>query len=80
MKKLITSQFIILLAGTLLAWINFGIELTDWLHKKACSTGCAISLTNPFLTPCFYGALFFAVAFVLSILILKNYNRSDKQK
>jgi hypothetical protein len=72
MNKLIITQFLILLVGTLFAWINFGFELTNWLHKKACSTGCAIGLTNPFLTPCFYGAIFFTFAFILSIYILKN--------
>jgi len=80
MKKLITSQFIILLAGTLFAWVNFGIELSDWLNKRACSTGCAVGLTNPFLTPCFYGAIFFLIAFILSVLITINYNRTIKQK
>jgi len=72
MLKLISWQFAILLAGTLFAWINFAIELSDWLQKRACTTGCAIGLVNPFLTPCFYGAVFFAIAFVLSILILRK--------
>jgi hypothetical protein len=72
MKKLVITQFVILLAGTLFAWINFGFELTNWLHKQACSTGCAIGLTNPFLTPCFYGAIFFLIAFVLAYFILRN--------
>jgi len=72
MKKIIITQFMILLAGTLFAWINFGLELANWLHKEACATGCAIGLVNPFLTPCFYGAIFFAIAFILSIYILKN--------
>ncbi len=70
MKNLIIAQFIILLAGTIFAWANFGIELVDWLNKRACSTGCAVGLVNPFLTPCFYGALVFALAFVLSAVLL----------
>lgn len=72
MKKLITAQFIILLAGTLFAWTNFGIELFDWMNKRACTTGCAVGLVNPFLTPCFYGAAVFALAFVLSAVMLKK--------
>ena len=76
MKKLIISQFVILLAGTVFAWTNFGIELVDWLNKRACSTGCAVGIVNPFLTPCFYGAIFFVVAFGLSWAILvKNKNK-----
>jgi hypothetical protein len=72
MKKLIITQFIVLLAGTLFAWTNFGIELVDWLNKRSCTTGCAIGLVNPFLTPCFYGALVFTLAFVLSAIMLKR--------
>jgi hypothetical protein len=72
MRKIIITQFIVLLAGTIFALINFGIELVDWLNKRACSTGCASGIVNPFLTPCFYGAVFFAAAFVLSAIILKK--------
>jgi hypothetical protein len=72
MEKIIKIQFGILLAGTIFAWANFGVELTDWIHKRACTTGCAIGLVNPFLTPCFYGAIFFLVAFILSALMIKK--------
>jgi hypothetical protein len=72
MKKLILSQFIILLLGTLFAWTNFGMELAAWLEKKECTTGCSAGLTNPFLTPCFFGAIFFTISFVLSALILRK--------
>lgn len=71
-KKLALAQFLILLTGTLFAWTNFGIELSDWLHKRACSTGCAVGLVNPFLTPCFYGALVFAIALAVSVAVLKK--------
>ncbi len=74
MKKIIIAQFIILLAGTAFAWFNFYRELLNWLAKRACSTGCAVGLVNPFLTPCFYGAVFFTVAFALSAwLVAKNH-------
>ena len=72
MKKIILAQFIILLVGTLFAWTNFTIEFVDWLNKRACSTGCVVGLVNPFLTPCFYGALVFASAFILSAVLLKK--------
>jgi hypothetical protein len=77
MKKIVLSQFVILLAGTLFAWANFGIELVSWLNKRACTLGCPVApLTNPFLTPCFYGAIFFTAAFVLSAVILKKVQKS----
>ena len=75
MKKVLTSQFIVLLIGTVFAWGNFAYELSGWLKVGSCQTGCAIGATNPFLTPCFYGALFFTLAFVLSIVSLKKLNK-----
>jgi len=72
MKKTILAQFIILLMGTMFAWGNFGVELMDWLKKRACTTGCAEGLVNPFFTPCFYGAIFFTLAFILSAIMLKR--------
>lgn len=71
-KKLVRAQFYVLLLGTLFAWTNFVIELVNWLNKKACTLGCAAGLVNPFLTPCFYGALFFLLAFLLSVAIMKR--------
>jgi len=76
MRKIILAQFIVLLAGTLFAWFNFGLELYSWLQKKSCTTGCAAGLTNPFLTPCFWGAIFFSLAFILSCILVKK----SKQK
>lgn len=71
MNNIILAQFIVLLCGTLFAWGNFGYELYNWLKKKTCATGCMPGV-NPFLTPCFYGAIFFTIAFVLSVIILTN--------
>jgi len=73
MKKIIRLQFIVLLLGTVFAWFNFVLELISWLNKKECITSCTPGLVNPFLTPCFYGAVFFTIAFFLSfILLTKN--------
>ena len=72
MTKIITIQFVVLLLGTAFAWFNFTKELIDWLQKKSCTTGCATGLVNPFLTPCFYGAIFFTVALALSIVLLRG--------
>ena len=75
MKNTIISQFVILLVGTVFAWGNFSYELYLWLNQKPCTTGCYAttgSLVNPFFTPCFYGALFFLTAFILSIILLRS--------
>lgn len=73
MKKVIKFQFIILLLGTLFAWGNFGYELYNWL-KIGKQIGCAIGAINPFFTPCFFGAIFFTIAFALSRILLKKIN------
>jgi len=72
MKKLALTEFIILLGGTLFAWSNFGYELYHWFNNQACTLGCAVGLVNPFYTPCFYGAIAFTLAFVVSIFILRK--------
>jgi len=72
MKKIIIIQFIVLLIGTVFAWFNFFSEFVSWLAKRACTTGCSVGLANPFLTPCFYGAIFFAIAFVSSAVLLNK--------
>lgn len=72
MKKIIVAQFFILLAGTLFAWFNFALELTNWLGSRVCTAGCISGEANPFFTPCFYGAIFFTIAFILNIIILKK--------
>ena len=76
MKKLILAEFLILGAGTIFAWTNFFIELAAWLKGKACITGCAVGVVNPFLTPCFWGACFFLVAFFVSFIILTKSNNN----
>jgi hypothetical protein len=74
MKKIILIQFAVLLIGTAFAWFNFAEELINWLPKRVCTTGCAAGLANPFLTPCFYGAIFFTVALILSIILVNKSN------
>ena len=71
MHNIVVAQFIVLLCGTLFAWGNFGYELYSWLKNKKCTTGCVVG-KNPFATPCFYGAIFFTVAFVLSAMIWQS--------
>lgn len=75
MKKILVSQFVVLLAGTIFAWGNFIYELSSWLKIGTCQTGCAVGATNPFLTPCFFGALFFTLALVISIVSLANFRK-----
>jgi len=80
MRKIILAQFFILLVGTVFAWSNFTLELFNWLNNRACTTGCSASdnVVNPFLTPCFYGAIFFTLAFLLSLVLALTSGKKDK--
>ena len=71
MKKLILMQFYVLLGGTVFAWYNFFKELTGSSSCVSCSQG---SLDKLF-TPCFGGAIFFTIAFILNLILLKNKNK-----
>jgi hypothetical protein len=71
MKKIILTQFFVLLAGTLFAWFNFAREYISWINSSTCTIGCAAG-ANPFLTPCFGGAVFFTIALILHLIILKK--------
>ncbi|OGY39455.1 MAG: hypothetical protein A2418_01190 [Candidatus Brennerbacteria bacterium RIFOXYC1_FULL_41_11] len=77
MEKLLKIQFYVLFAGTVFAWGNFCHELFDWLNAKPWQ-GCVAKLScpvygpNPFLTSCFFGTVFFTMAFILNILIKKQ--------
>lgn len=70
MNKIILAQFVVLLVGTIFAWYNFVKEYAAWANNYACVSGCASGLTNPFLAPCFYGAVFFTIAIALNIFLL----------
>jgi len=61
-------QFWVLLGGTIFAWYNFLSEFISWKQGKKCKVGCPVNAKNPFLTPCFGGAVFFTIALVLNIL------------
>lgn len=78
MKKLILTEVYVLLAGTVFAWGNFSLELYSWLNQKSCLVSCTASqVANPFLTPCFFGAIFFTIAFIISVLIYNKYKSAS---
>jgi len=71
MKKILIIQFFVLLAGMLFAWFNFSKELISYYANTSCAFGCAAGV-NPFLTPCFGGAVFFTIAFILHLILVKK--------
>jgi len=71
MKRIILTQFFVLLAGTIFAWFNFIKEWIVYRESASCTVGCAAG-TCPFLSPCFGGAVFFTIAFALNLILVKK--------
>ena len=59
------ALIVVLLAGTLFAWYNSAKEL----GIIACEAGCAIAETMFGLPICVWGAIFFTLALILSIML-----------
>ncbi len=58
-------ELVILICGTLFAWYNWILVL-----QKKCTT-CSIEVhENPFLSKCFWGALFFTAALMVQIIAM----------
>jgi hypothetical protein len=79
MKKLIWLQFVVLAVGVIFAWTNFAIELRTYLRGVINPYVCTQGVVNPFLTPCFYGALVFTGAFTVSLLMVIKMSRQGSR-
>ena len=80
MKKIINRLFWILLVGTVFAWSNFFYEFYLYLNQEVSALSCGnfqttTGLPNPLLTPCFYGAIMFALAFSQIIVLRKEFSK-----
>lgn len=79
-EKLRKIQILIIGLGVLWSWFNvikqgkIHYEVEGSLTKIK---DCAV--TNPILTPCFWGAVAFLISFVLSILIIKAKKQKSKK-
>lgn len=80
MKTYLHCQTGVLALGTLFAWGNFGVELMRWLQKGEALTCSGTAMANPFATACFYGAIFFTVAFILNIGMLRRLPASEDMR
>ena len=72
MKKCFIAQSIILFSGVLFAWSTVASDYIKFTNNQA---------ANPITTPCFYGAIGFAVFYVFSLYILftqKNFLKLQK--
>lgn len=73
--------WILLAAGTVFAWGNFAYEVYRFVQPQpvtspfVCPAGEVA--VNPLTTPCFFGALIFLTALIVSIFIVRS-TRSSK--
>lgn len=75
MKTYVYYQAGVLALGTLFAWGNFYAELNAWLRKGEVVGCMGNAAANPFMGACFYGAIFFTVAFLLNVGMLRKLSR-----
>jgi hypothetical protein len=65
----------LLTAGTVFAWGNFGYEVYRFSQPQppvsAFSCAKEAALVHPLMTPCFYGAMIYLAALVVSLFILR---------
>lgn len=80
MKKITNRLFWILLVGTIFAWSNFFYEVYMYMNREVSAVSCGnfqtgTELPHPMMTPCFYGAIMFALAFSQIILLKRKSNK-----
>jgi hypothetical protein len=72
-KMLLKLQVAVLALGTAFSWLTLFIDYRRFFAAGGRVfevSGCAV--TNPLLTPCFYGALAFLAAFLWSVAVLRS--------
>lgn len=66
----------LLSAGTVFAWGNFAYEVYRFSQPQASASAFSCPkeavVVHPLMTPCFYGALIYLAAFVVSMFILRT--------
>ncbi|OHA83442.1 MAG: hypothetical protein A2408_02105 [Candidatus Yonathbacteria bacterium RIFOXYC1_FULL_52_10] len=67
-----------LLGGTLFAWANFSVSSWSFfLAPKGEGTSCSgVPADSPFVTACFYGALFFTASLVAGYVFFRALKRN----
>lgn len=73
MKRWYWAQLIILLGGTIFAWVTVFQDFSRFYNYEGTIfkiSNCVVP--NPVTTPCFYGAFAFLIAFIWSIKLLKK--------
>ncbi|HET9764661.1 MAG TPA: hypothetical protein VFR50_14165 [Casimicrobiaceae bacterium] len=72
-RRLLQVQTAILAAGTVFSWTTLVLDYRRYFAADGQVfqlSGCAVS--NPLVTPCFYGAIAFVAAFAWAVAILRG--------
>lgn len=68
---------LLLSASTVFAWGNFSYEVYRFMQSQPTASAFSCPAgevpVNPMMTPCFYGALIFLTALVVSVLIIRTH-------
>jgi hypothetical protein len=76
-KSLLKLQLAVLAVGAVFSWFTLVIDYRKFFAaggRVLEMSGCAVA--NPLVTPCFYGALAFLVAFVWAVVNLRTAPRA----
>ncbi|PIR43081.1 hypothetical protein COV24_04595 [candidate division WWE3 bacterium CG10_big_fil_rev_8_21_14_0_10_32_10] len=80
-KRLKQTKYLLwfLMGGTMFAWTNFSLELIKFINAGGGEiVGCSGALvTNPFLTPCFYGSALFLTAMIVAFILKSKVKSQD---
>lgn len=67
---------IFLVAGTLFGWGNFALEFCKFYFFKNPTSCSGLTVSTPFVTPCFYGSVLYLLSLISSFVTLKNFKQS----
>lgn len=71
--NLFNLQAVVIFSGVFWAWYNVIKEFKIfYLYENRIFKFVDCTITNPILTPCFWGACAFLIAFILSLIVLKK--------
>ena len=65
-------------AGVIFAWGNWSYVAYKLWRGEVCPSACPANVTNPFLTPCFYGACIYLVAFLIALFLHRRGQRKTQ--
>ncbi|OGB74679.1 hypothetical protein A2810_00180 [candidate division Kazan bacterium RIFCSPHIGHO2_01_FULL_49_10] len=64
--------------GTIFAWGNWSYVAYKLFRGETCPSACPVTVTNPFFSPCFYGALIYLAAFLIALFLLRRDQRKTQ--